>query len=137
MKLTKALTICILIFPVLLKAQTNSAINKVEVSYMSAANNQVIPEITIYFKNLNDISKVFLKIKDLSNNEIKYDVNYNLNDLPILNSKGQAICFKKDLFIQLLGNTPLALQGYIYEIQTENAQGIISPNYIHAEELEP
>ena len=121
------------------QAQTTNhpTIDTVDVSYMGAANNQVIPEVIIHLKTVEGISKVYCKIVNPTDSNTVYTVNYDINNLPISNSSGQVLCLKINTIIQIVGTTPVDLQSYIYQVQTEDNQGNKSINYILTRELEP
>jgi hypothetical protein len=113
------------------------SIDTIEVSYMSAPNNQVTPEAIIHFKIMDGVAKVFLKIVNPSDSNVVYSVNYDVNNLPITNSAGLVTCLKNNNIIQIIGTNPIVLQPYTYQIQTEDNQGNISINYTFTRELEP
>jgi hypothetical protein len=117
--------------------QLHPTIEKLNVSYMTSTDSLVIPEVTIYIKSWVNVSKIHFRIKDTLSSVIKYSVDYDLVNLPIMDSLGHSICLKSDMFIQLSATMALQLKPYIYEVQTEDSIGGISLNYSQTEELEP
>ncbi len=140
----RKLFLCLLIlfftFPtssIFSQAINHLSVDTVEVSYMSAPNEQVRPEVIIHLKTLDGISKVYCKIINPIDNNIAYYVYYDINNLPVSDSSGLLICLKTNNIIQIIGTNPIVLQGYIYQIQTEDYYGNISTNYTFTRELEP
>jgi hypothetical protein len=117
--------------------QTHPIIDTVEISYMSASNDLVLPETIIHLKTGDAIAKVYWKIIDPTNNAVVYDVNYSVNVMPVISSNGTVLCLKNNTIIQVLGTTPLPLKTYTYQIKTEDIQGNISVIYSVIKELEP
>jgi hypothetical protein len=124
-------------FSLFSQTNTHPSVDTLEVSYMSAANNQVIPEAIIHLKTLEGVSKVYCKIINPSDSNVVYSVNYDVNNLPISSSTGLVICLKTNNIIQIIGTIAMVLQPYTYLIQTEDNQGNISVNYTYTRELEP
>lgn len=139
MNYIKELIFFILTLPFILNGQIQShpTIEKINVSYMSDTDSLVIPEVTIYVKSWSNVSKIHFRIKDSLSSVIKYSVDYDLVNLPIIDSLGHSICLKSDMFIQLSATMALQLKSYIYEVQTEDSIGGISINYSQTEEIEP
>lgn len=102
---------------------------KLEISYMSVPNDQVIPEVMVHLKTWTGVSKVYCKIIDPIANSIVYSLNYTVNTMPVTNASGVTICLKNNMLVQMLETSAVPLKGYTYQIQTEDSQGNMSTNY--------
>ncbi|MCA6435098.1 MAG: hypothetical protein ACK5QC_01905 [Bacteroidota bacterium] len=114
------------------KAQnTNShpTIDSVKVKYSSASNADIgsltgIPTATITLKNAINASKIYLKIVDKTNNNIVYQINYNLTSPTIINNQQKLLFEKSNNKVYISNGLPLPLKPYAFEIKTEDSQNI-------------
>ncbi|MBS1636570.1 MAG: hypothetical protein JST26_11695 [Bacteroidetes bacterium] len=139
MKKTTLIFILACLWQINLFSQTNNhpTIDTVEVSYMGAANDQVLPEAIIHMKTWSGVSRIYCKIIDPDNNSVAYSVSYNTADMPVIAAGGSILCMKNNSITQILGTTALVLKTYTYQVQTEDAQGNISAVYSITRALEP
>lgn len=115
-----------------LNAQTitnHPTIDSVEVKYTSSGTINIgdisgIPLVTFTLKDMNNISKIFLKIKDKSTNNIIYQVNYNINNPIVVNNQQKLMFERSNNKVFISTGSLLPLKPYEYELKTENAQNV-------------
>lgn len=121
-----------------LNAQTitnHPTIDSVDVKYTSSGTMNIgnisgIPLVTFTLKDLNNISKVYLKIKDKSNNNIIYQVNYNINNPIVVNNQQKLMFERSNNKVFISTGSLLQLKPYEYELKTENAQNVQSQVFL-------
>ncbi len=134
--LFKFLIITFLGISVKSNSQTHSTIDNVNVSYKSVAQNsvsaslanlQVVSNATITIKANVPVSKIHLKIKSQEDNSVVYQTNHSLNSSNITNEAGFLIFGVESNIVYISNGSAISLKPYIYEIQTEDSSGNLSP----------
>lgn len=136
---SKLLLIFIVLFQVkFLSAQSHTTISDVKIVYKPIISSgsvtptsylQCAPVSTITLKPNVSASKIYLKILDKVNNSVLYEVNYTLNQQPILTQSGDVIFKKEGNLIIIKADVVFNLKPYKYEIATEDASNVKSDNY--------
>ena len=142
MTLIKALIICILTFPILIKAQNNngqgnghSTIKSFALKYedgnpaqvSTTMDSSVYINYVVELKDTNAVNKVYVRISNGQNTDGSvYQVNYTITPSIVTNNLGRVL-FKREkeiLYILTVSSTQLA--DLNFEVATENYSGQIS-----------
>lgn len=115
---------------------TPISISSIEVNYklsnpLGADTNatplvNVLPEATINLSSTTNISKIYFKIINPTDNSVLYNVNYDINSSTITNSEGLTLFLRNNAIIYINSPNSLSLTAYSYEIITEDTQGNLS-----------
>lgn len=134
---TALFLLSLVFFSTFLLAQntTHPTIESLEVSYKDPEQilvdslRLIRSQSVIKLKDETNITILHFKIINESDNNIVYQVDYNLNSPVIANEEG-VILFKKDGNLCHVSSWPeMPLKLYLYQITTENSQGEISEVY--------
>lgn len=125
-----------------LNAQTNNAnhptIGNLTVAYKSVPQGtnsigmmdmKCIPQATITLKPNVNASKIYFKIINPQTNVVVYQVNYLLNSASIINNDGITVFENSNGVIKISNAQIVSLRPYVYELQTENSQSVLSTVY--------
>ena len=141
MKLSSVLKIFFLVCmsgKVVSQTVTPSGINSIEVNYklsneLTPDTNatagpliKVLPETTINLISTANISKIYFKIIDRSDNSVLYSVNYNITSSAITNDDGITLFLRDSNVVHINSPNSLTLTTYSYELITEDTQGNLS-----------
>jgi hypothetical protein len=113
---------------------THSTINSFKVSYRSVPTNsaagvQAIPQSTLTLKPNSNAVKIHYKMLAASTNSVLYQSSHLLNASVITNTLGAKLFENNNGAIFLSSGQAIPLKPYLYELQTEDAQGNLSPVY--------
>lgn len=126
-----------------LVAQTNSShptISDVKIAYKSipqstsnavstSFNMSVIPQATVTLVSNANVSKIYFKIINTSNNSVIYQANYSVNSAVVTNSSGRKLFENTNGIFFISNGQTTALNAYLFEITTEDNQQVMSPVY--------
>lgn len=129
---------CSIVFNANAQSNAHPTVDSLEVNYKfstkppvenSSSGIQVLPEAKITLKNTENISKVYLKIRNTTSNEIVYEVSYTLSSSSIINEQGDVLYTRQGNKIMINVPDQIMLQPYICEVITEDNQNILSEVY--------
>jgi hypothetical protein len=110
-------------------------IDKLEVSYKlpDVSTNDSITMVrsqnVLTLKANVDVSVIYFKILNESNNTIVYQVDYLANSSAITSPEGIVLFRKEANIIYIKSANEIPLNIYLYQITTEDSQGIVSEVY--------
>lgn len=131
-KFAFTLFLFILISTATAQQMLHATIDSVKVTYLAVEQPTAaiinegisgIPQATISLKTGSiTVSKVYFKIRDAVTNSLLYQVDYGMENLPLLNNEG-LILFKNEhnnTTLLISPGEPYALKPYNYEVITED-----------------
>lgn len=125
--------ICLLQTNLFSQNNAHPTIDKLEVSYKIADGidtiNMVRSQSEILLKSNADVTVLHFKIMNEANNSIVYQVDYSMSSPAITNAEGIVLFRKEANLIFIKSATLIPLIGYLYQITTEDSQGIVSEIY--------
>ncbi|MDO9000243.1 MAG: hypothetical protein Q7W45_10800 [Bacteroidota bacterium] len=143
MRVLKAITVLsFFLTSIIANSQVNTShptISSFNVSYKSAPQPsvnttpasfpefKVIPQATITLVSSNNVSKIYFKILNVSNDSIVYQINYLLSSPVVINNSGKKLFENVNGIIFISNGQEFGLKPYKYEITTENTQTNLSP----------
>lgn len=120
-------------------ATTHPTINDVVVFYSSSPQTTLsgssnspmaiasIPNATVSLKSQVNIAKIHLKIVNLANDSILYNINYTINSSIVTNSSGKKLFENNNGSIYVSPGFAMPLKPYSYKVSTEDTLQILSP----------
>lgn len=119
---------------IIIVAQNHPTIDKLEVSYKESSVlidtiNMVRSQSVLTLKANTDVSVIHFKIINESNNTTAYQVDYLGNSPAITNPEGIVLFKKEANLIYIKSAIEIPLNAYLYQITTEDSQGIVSEIY--------
>jgi len=90
---------------------------------------QSIPEGIVTLKQNVNVATIYLKIINTTSNTILYQVNYPINSPVVTNNQAKKLFENNNGAIFISNGEALILKPYVFEIQTADGQGNLSPIY--------
>jgi hypothetical protein len=90
---------------------------------------QSIPQATITLKPNVNVAKIYFKIIDNVTKAVIYEVSYNTNASPVINSSGIQLFKNTNGVITISNGKTLTLRPFLYNIQTEDNLSQLSTIY--------
>lgn len=87
---------------------------------------KALPEATITFYSLENVSKIYLKIVRPSDQATIYEVNYGTNSSEVTGNNGMILYSKVSLTVRINSPATQSLIPYVYELRTEDNEGKLS-----------
>lgn len=117
----------------------HSTISDVNVSYktsMLSTNNtpsagvKVEPKIVVNLIADTLIKKVYVKMLNKNNNAVLYQVNYDINNSPVVDENGRSLFIKTDNALEMIIPQIIDLGSCVFILNTEDKNNALSEDYL-------